>query len=269
MTTAELLEQARKLTRDEQMQLAHDLWVEADGPYDDPAEVDAAWATEVGERLQGIVDGTTTGIPDAEVRKIIFAVDPVGAVIDEALAFGADLLIIHHPLLLTGVHSVAADTAKGRLIHRLITGGCGLYVAHTNADHANPGVSDALAAALGLRDTRPLVPAPAEPYDKVVVFVPVEHTDAVIDAMAAAGAGALGDYTRCAWSVSGTGTFQPGAGAQPAVGEVAVELLGAFFVDALAMAPDLGGEQLGDVLGQAEGLADIADRAFAVIAHHR
>lgn len=69
MTTAELLEQARKLSREEQMQLAHDLWVEADGPYQDPAEVEAAWATEIGQRLQGIVDGTTEGIPDSEVRK--------------------------------------------------------------------------------------------------------------------------------------------------------------------------------------------------------
>lgn len=69
MTTAELLEQARKLSREEQMQLAHDLWVEADGPYEDPAEVEAAWAMEIGQRLQGIVDGTTVGIPDSEVRE--------------------------------------------------------------------------------------------------------------------------------------------------------------------------------------------------------
>lgn len=69
MTTAELLEQARKLSREEQMQLAHDLWVEADGPYEDSAEVEAAWAMEIGQRLQGIVDGTTVGIPDSEVRE--------------------------------------------------------------------------------------------------------------------------------------------------------------------------------------------------------
>jgi len=69
MTTAELLEQARKLTREEQMRLAHDLWVEAGGPYDDPTEVESVWATEIGRRLQGIVDGTTAGVQDSEVRK--------------------------------------------------------------------------------------------------------------------------------------------------------------------------------------------------------
>ena len=69
MTTAEILEQARKLTREEQIQLAHDLWVEADGPYDDPAEVEAAWATEIGKRLQSIVDGSAEGVQNSEVRK--------------------------------------------------------------------------------------------------------------------------------------------------------------------------------------------------------
>jgi putative addiction module component (TIGR02574 family) len=69
MTKAELLEQARKLSRDEQMQLAHDLWVEADGPYDDPAEVEAAWATEIGRRMEAILDGSDPGLSDAEVRE--------------------------------------------------------------------------------------------------------------------------------------------------------------------------------------------------------
>lgn len=69
MTTAELLEQARKLTRAEQMKLAHDLWVEADGPYDAPAEIEDGWATDIGRLVEGIVDGTTAGVPDSEVRK--------------------------------------------------------------------------------------------------------------------------------------------------------------------------------------------------------
>lgn len=70
MTTAELLEQARKLSRDEQMQLAHDLYLEADGPYEGAAEVEAAWATVIGQRLEGIVAGATVGVPNSEVREL-------------------------------------------------------------------------------------------------------------------------------------------------------------------------------------------------------
>jgi len=164
--------------------------------------------------------GLVCGDPDATVEKIVFAVDPVQATVDEALGLGADLLVTHHPLLLAGVHGVPATEPKGRLVHRLITGGCALFVAHTNADVAAPGVSDALARAIGLHDLRPLVPDPTEQWDKIVVFVPSGAAEALVDAMAAAGAGAFGAYDRCAWSTTGAGTFRPGPGAHPSVGAV-------------------------------------------------
>ena len=107
--------------------------------------------------------GLVCGDPDASVGRILWAVDPVEEVIEEAIASQADLVITHHPLFLTGVHSVAATTAKGRLVHRLIRAGIALYCAHTNADVAQPGVSDALATALGVTSTRPLASAEGAP----------------------------------------------------------------------------------------------------------
>lgn len=162
--------------------------------------------------------GTVCGDPDQPVRRVLLAVDPVATVVDEALEIGADLLITHHPLLLRPVHSVAATTPKGALVHRLVRGGCALHVAHTNADAASGGVAEALATAVGLVDLRPLVPLGGDALDKHVVFVPVADTARVLDAMAAAGAGALGDYSRCAWRTTGEGTFVPGEGADPAIG---------------------------------------------------
>jgi len=106
--------------------------------------------------------GLVCGDPAAPVRRILVAVDPVEAVVTEALAVGADLLLTHHPLLLRPVSSVAATTPVGRTVHRLITGGCALLVAHTNADVAYDGVSDALAAVLGLGVVRPVVPSPSD-----------------------------------------------------------------------------------------------------------
>ena len=104
--------------------------------------------------------GLVVGDPSQPVRRVMFAVDPVDDVVAEAIEWGADLLVTHHPLFLKGVHSVAATTYKGALVHRLIRAGCALYVAHTNADAADRGVAHALADALGLVDSRPLVPAP-------------------------------------------------------------------------------------------------------------
>ncbi|MEG3616571.1 Nif3-like dinuclear metal center hexameric protein [Isoptericola haloaureus] len=101
--------------------------------------------------------GLVAGDPSRPVRKVLFAVDPVADVVAEAVDWGADLVVTHHPLFLRGVHSVAATTFKGAVVHRLLTAGCGLYVAHTNADSAPRGVADALADLVGLTDRRPLV----------------------------------------------------------------------------------------------------------------
>jgi dinuclear metal center YbgI/SA1388 family protein len=100
--------------------------------------------------------GLVAGDPAAPVRKVLFAVDPVAGVVDQALDWGADLLVTHHPLFLRGVSSVAATTFKGSVVHRLLTGGCALHVAHTNADAAPRGVADALADLVGITDRRPL-----------------------------------------------------------------------------------------------------------------
>ncbi|MDH6131925.1 dinuclear metal center YbgI/SA1388 family protein [Kitasatospora sp. MAA4] len=107
--------------------------------------------------------GLVCGDPEDEVRRVLFAVDPVQAVVDEAVEWGADLVVTHHPLYLRGTTSVAATGFKGRVVHTLIRAGIALHVAHTNADHADPGVSDALAEAVGLRITGPLVPDPTDP----------------------------------------------------------------------------------------------------------
>ena len=166
--------------------------------------------------------GTVCGDPAQPVRKVLFAIDATDAVVGEALEWGADLLVAHHPLLLRGVHSVAATTAKGAVVHRLIKGGCALHTIHTNADAAPGGVPESLAEAVGLVDLVPLAPLPLAELDKHVVFVPVAGAQALIDALAAAGAGELGAYRRCAWTSTGTGTFLPGPGADPAIGQVGV-----------------------------------------------
>jgi dinuclear metal center YbgI/SA1388 family protein len=108
--------------------------------------------------------GLVCGDPGRTVGKVVFAVDPVAAVVEEAVAWGADLLVTHHPLLLRPVTGVPASTPKGRLIHQLIKSDVALYTAHTNADVAVPGVSDALARAIGLTGTlRPLAVSPDDP----------------------------------------------------------------------------------------------------------
>ena len=111
--------------------------------------------------------GLVSGDLAQPVRRIHFAVDPTLAVIEEARALGADLVVTHHPLLLRGIHSVATSGAKGATVTSLVVNDIALYVAHTNADVASPGVNDALAEACGLTDVEPLAVVEGQPLGRV------------------------------------------------------------------------------------------------------
>lgn len=178
--------------------------------------LDAAYPPALAESWDSV--GLVCGDPDQQIDTVTVAVDATAAVVDEMDGPGAHLLLAHHPLLLRGVDTVAASTPKGALVHRLIRAGGALFTAHTNADSASPGVSDALAQALGLTVTSVLAPRFTD-YDKWVVFVPTESVHAVRRAMFEAGAGHIGAYSDCSWSVTGTGQFRPLVGSDPAVGK--------------------------------------------------
>ncbi len=163
--------------------------------------------------------GLVCGDPDESIDAVTVAVDATAAVVDTVGPRG--MLLAHHPLLLRGVDTVAASTPKGALIHRLIRSGAALFTAHTNADAASPGVSDALAAVLGLTVEGILDPAVgAPPQERWVILVPPADAENLRQALFAAGAGTVGNYTHCSWSVEGAGQFLPGPGANPAVGSV-------------------------------------------------
>lgn len=183
--------------------------------------------------------GLTCGEPQAPVRRVLLAVDVDPVTVTEAVEADVQLLITHHPLLFRSVQSVAADTAKGALLHRLIRAGIAHLACHTNADDAVGGVNDALAARLGLTDVRPLEPAPEPALDKIVVFVPVAATEAVLAALHAAGAGRLGGYTDAAFVGAGIGRFRPGPSAAPAVGAAGrLELVEEHRVEVIAARAD-------------------------------
>ena len=182
------------------------------------AALDAAYPPGLAEAWDTGI-GLTCGDPAASVHQVLLAVDVDRKTVAEAISGGAQVLLTHHPLLFRPVQSVATDTDKGALLHRLIRAGVAHIACHTNADKAVGGVNDALAATLGLTGVRPLAPDD-EPRDKLVVFVPRAATESVLTALSAAGAGRVGDYSDAAFVGTGVGRFRPGPGAHPAVGSI-------------------------------------------------
>ena len=198
------------------------------------AVLDAAYPPALAQGWDSV--GLVCGDPDDPVESVTVAVDATAEVV--ATVGERGLLLAHHPLLLRGVDTVAASTPKGALIHRLIRRSAALFTAHTNADSASPGVSDALADVLGLTVDGVLDPAAGSPQlDKWVIYTPPESADAVRAAVFEAGAGHIGAYSQCSWSVTGIGQFMPDHGANPTVGTVgAVERVAEDRVEVVAPA---------------------------------
>jgi len=162
--------------------------------------------------------GLLLGAPQEPVRRVLVALEATDAVVAEAVAEGADLLLLHHPIIFHPLKHLRLEGAANQRLHRLFAGNIAVCAAHTNFDVAPGGTNDVLAETLGLQAPQVLDPTGTEKRFKLVTFVPPSHADAVRDAMAATGAGVIGNYTHCSFQSPGTGTFRPGPGAQPYIG---------------------------------------------------
>lgn len=167
------------------------------------------------------VVGLQVGDPGWPVERVLVTLDVTPAVVEEAAEQPHTLVLAHHPLLFRPLDRLTPGTASGRIALQAATRGVAVAAAHTNLDVADDGAgtSDPVARVLDLQQLEPLSSRPGPARLRLVTFVPVEDAETVVDAMAAAGAGAIGDYSRCAFVVEGHGTFTAGPDADPAVGE--------------------------------------------------
>lgn len=163
--------------------------------------------------------GLHVGTLNKKIDRVLVTLDVNEEVVDEAIAKGAGLIIAHHPPIFRPMKNLQTDFPQGRLMEKLIKSDIAVYAAHTNLDVAIGGVNDLLAASLGLQNTKVLVPTYEEELVKIAVFVPETHEETVREAFIKAGAGTIGDYEGCSYTLSGTGRFRPTAKAKPFIGE--------------------------------------------------
>lgn len=162
--------------------------------------------------------GLQIGSSGRRVRRILVALDVSNRVVEEARRKQIDLLISHHPLLFHPLRSVHDDDRIGQLVLKLAQYRISLYSAHTNLDFTHSGVSAALAERLGLLNCA-VLSKQNKTHKKVVVFVPSDHVEKVMGAMAKAGAGRVGEYEACSFRTEGIGTFRGLSGTKPFVGK--------------------------------------------------
>jgi dinuclear metal center YbgI/SA1388 family protein len=162
--------------------------------------------------------GLQLGDPDAPADRVAVCHEVTEDVMEAVAAEPVDLLVTYHPLLFRPTTAfVAGPSAAGRA-YRLARAGTAVFVVHTAFDTAPGGAADALAEALGLRDTAGLGPTWGEDAVKVVTFAPPENAPAIVEAMVGAGAGSIGGYRACSFRSEGTGSFLAGQATHPVRG---------------------------------------------------
>lgn len=163
--------------------------------------------------------GLQLGSLQKEITGVLAALDVNEQIVDEAIALGCNLIIAHHAIIFRPIKGILTDTPMGRLYEKLVKNDIAVYISHTNLDVAEGGMNDWMAEALGIQDGAPIKDIHTEQLSKLVVFVPKDHHQKVLDAILNAGAGWIGNYSHCSFNIEGYGTFIPREGAEPYIGE--------------------------------------------------
>jgi dinuclear metal center YbgI/SA1388 family protein len=163
--------------------------------------------------------GLLTGDRNRNAARVLTCLTLTPDVAREAMSQKAGLIVTHHPILFHAVKRLTADDAEGRMLLELIAAGIAVYSPHTAYDSAAGGINQQLATRLGLAQIEPLRSSPARRECKIVSFVPRSHLAAVQTALWGAGAGTIGEYSKCSFILDGTGSFEGSSAAHPAVGQ--------------------------------------------------
>lgn len=163
--------------------------------------------------------GLITGNLNSQVSKALVTLDATEAVIDEAIQKKCELIIAHHPIVFKGLKTLNGNNYVERVIIKAIQNNIAIYAIHTNLDNVVNGVNSKIAEVLGLKNVSILAPR-LNTLGKLVTYVPTAHIEVVKEALFSVGAGKIGNYDQCSFSVEGEGTFRSNEGATPFVGKL-------------------------------------------------
>jgi dinuclear metal center YbgI/SA1388 family protein len=184
--------------------------------------------------------GLITGDKNWQVTGIMCCLDSTEAVLDEAISRGCNMVVAHHPIVFSGIKKITGKNYTERVIIKAIKHDIAIYAAHTNIDNVRMGVNEKIAQKLGLKNCR-VLDQKKQVIKQLHFYVPVANAEQVKQALFDAGAGQIGEYSECSFSLEGVGTFKPGNNSNPTIGskgsrhheqEMRVEIIFPYYLEA-------------------------------------
>lgn len=164
--------------------------------------------------------GLQIGCLDAEIKKVLIALELTSDVLAYAIENSVNLIITHHPLFFNKLYKITAEDLRGRLVIDAIKNNIAVYAIHTNADAIIGGINDYLANILDLNIGKPLEYLDSVEYVKFVTFIPEEKASAIREELLNSGIGKIGNYSHCSFNIEGQGTFLPLEDTKPYIGKI-------------------------------------------------
>ncbi|AXG72722.1 Nif3-like dinuclear metal center hexameric protein [Flavobacterium arcticum] len=161
--------------------------------------------------------GLLTGNPDDETTGVLVCHDALERVIDEAIAKNCNIVVCFHPILFSGLKKITGKNYVERAVIKAIKNDIAIYAVHTALDNHKQGVNKIFCNALGLTNTKTLIPK-ENFIRKLVTFTTPENAVKLRNALFNAGAGNIGNYENCSYSSQGLGTYQGTNDSNPTIG---------------------------------------------------
>jgi len=161
--------------------------------------------------------GLITGNAKWECTGALVCLDATEELIQEAIHKKCNLVVAHHPIVFKGLKKINGNNYVERAIILAIKHDIALFAIHTNLDNVLHGVNGKIADLLGLQNRQILSPKKSV-LQQLSVFVPTAYKEQLLTALFDAGAGSIGNYSECSFSVAGEGSFKAMDGSRPFVG---------------------------------------------------
>ncbi len=151
--------------------------------------------------------GLLVGNNQELVTGVLVTLDTTEAVIEEAIAKNCNLIVSFHPIIFKGLKKITGKNYVERVVIKAIQHNIAIFAIHTALDNAFHGVNDMICEKLNLKNRQILIPQ-SETIKKLTTYAPHAEASKVRQALFAAGAGNIGNYSNCSFNMEGIGTYQ-------------------------------------------------------------
>ena len=165
--------------------------------------------------------GLLCGLPERNVSGILVCHDALENVVNEAIEKSCNLIVCFHPIIFSGLKSLTGKNYVERAVLKAIENKIAIYAIHTAFDNDYFGVNAGICNLLGLENLKILQPKKNN-LKQLNVYVPKDYSEQVKEALFSAGAGNIGFYDECSFTIEGDGTFRPLEGSDPVTGQLNV-----------------------------------------------